>query len=60
MKLCTLRLRALVLLILLAGPAWAQQPAWRWASQAVSNASGQAAYVNAVAVDAAGNTVVGG
>ena len=60
MTLFTLRLRALLLLVLLAGPAWAQQPAWRWANQAVSNAVGQAAYVTAVATDASGNTVVGG
>ncbi|MGY3091174.1 hypothetical protein ACVWYF_004240 [Hymenobacter sp. UYAg731] len=53
----TLRLRALlILLLLLAGPAWAQQPAWQWAA----GASGAGGTNVQTTLDGAGNTVVAG
>jgi hypothetical protein len=62
MRTFTLRLRALlILLLLLAGPAWAQQPTWQWASQGVAgSAANPSSLITAVATDANGNTIVGG
>lgn len=60
MTIITLRLWALLMLLLLTGPAWAQS-AWQWAtgpSNATSSNIGSA--VNATAVDATGNVVVTG
>ncbi|MEL5992637.1 hypothetical protein [Hymenobacter segetis] len=59
MKTFTLRLRALLFLLLLAGPAWAQQPTWQWASQGVASANATS-YATAMVADAGGNTIVGG
>ncbi|MBF9222566.1 hypothetical protein [Hymenobacter ruricola] len=62
MNIFTPRLRALLFLLVLlgAGPAWAQ-PTWQWATQGVTPGGPDDAYrVVATAVDGAGNTVVVG
>ncbi|GAB3875784.1 hypothetical protein GCM10028824_32090 [Hymenobacter segetis] len=57
----TLRLRALWLLLLLAGTARAQQPNWQWVSQAnQSNVSSLEPIVAKTVVEANGTTVVAG
>ena len=51
------------ILLLLAGPAWTQ-PTWQWAGQwarqSGAGTEGSITFVEAVAADAAGNTVVMG
>ncbi|MBF9222567.1 T9SS type A sorting domain-containing protein [Hymenobacter ruricola] len=61
MPLFTLRLRALLILLLLLGaaPAWTQ-PTWQWASKGLAGSSASESYATALATDAAGNTVVTG
>ena len=60
MKPLTLRRWTFSILLLLAGPAWAQ-PTWQWASQGVTPWGPNDEYeVAATAVDGAGNTVVFG
>ena len=60
MKLFTLRLRTLLpFLLLLAGPAWAQQPTWQWVSTQTSASTGTSTCFLPL-LDGSGGIVVGG